>query len=89
MLRIDVRHRPPHTVRVSLTGDFCADEIAEIRTLIVEVSRSAERVALDLSGIRRVDREAVRFLVSDERRGAELVGCPAYVREWMRCEATR
>ena len=89
MLRIDVRHGSSRSVRVSLTGDLCADRITELRSIIDEVSRSAGRVALDLSGLRRVDLEAVRFLASDGKHAAVLVGCPAYVREWMRCEATR
>jgi ABC-type transporter Mla MlaB component len=88
MLRIDVRHSGSRAARVALTGDLCADRITELRSVIDEVSRSAGHVALDLSGLRRVDLEAVRFLVSDGKH-AVLVGCPAYVREWMRCEATR
>jgi ABC-type transporter Mla MlaB component len=89
MLRIDVHHGDSQTVRVALTGDLCADRITELRSVIGEVSRSAERVALDLSGLRRVDLEGVRFLVANGTRATILVGCPAYVREWMRCEATR
>jgi anti-anti-sigma regulatory factor len=89
MLRIDVRHDVPATVRVALIGDFCAAQIDEIHSLIHEVSQSAERVALDLSAVRRVDRAAVRFLAIAGGYGAELIGCPAYVREWIRCEAVR
>ena len=74
---------------VTLIGDFCAGEVRAIERLIDEASRSGERVAIDLSAVRRVDREAVRFLAFGGGRVADLVGCPAYVREWMRCESTR
>ena len=89
MLRIDVRRVPPSSVSVALIGDFCAGEVAEIGRLIDEACRSSERVAIDLSALRRIDRDAVRFLAFGGCRGADLVGCPAYVREWMRCEAMR
>jgi len=38
---------------------------------------------LDLSEVTLVDLEVVRFLVSCEDEGVEIVQCPAYVREWM------
>lgn len=41
---------------------------------------------LDLREVTLVDLAAVRFLIRCEREGAELAGCPPYVREWMRRE---
>jgi hypothetical protein len=38
---------------------------------------------LDLSEVTLVDLEAVRFLISCEDEGVELVQCPSYVREWI------
>jgi hypothetical protein len=87
VLRIDVERAGASRVSVALIGDFCAGELAEIGRLIDEARRSGERVAIDLSAVRRIDREAVRFLAFGGGRVADLVGCPAYVREWMRCES--
>jgi anti-anti-sigma regulatory factor len=87
MLRIDVRQGGTSSVSVALSGDFLAGEVPEIDRLLEEATRSGARVAIDLSAVRRVDREVVRFLAFGGGRGAHLVGCPAYVREWMRCEA--
>jgi hypothetical protein len=41
------------------------------------------RTILDLSEVTLVDVEVVRFLISSEDKGIELVQCPPYVREWM------
>ena len=41
------------------------------------------RKILDLGEITLVDIAAVRFLISCENEGVELVECPLYVREWM------
>ena len=38
---------------------------------------------LDLREITLVDIAVVRFLISCENEGVELVKCPSYVREWM------
>jgi hypothetical protein len=38
---------------------------------------------LDLGEVTLVDLGVVRFLISCEDDGIELVDCPAYVREWM------
>jgi hypothetical protein len=46
------------------------------------------RKILDLSEITLVDIAAVRFLISCEDEGIELVRCPPYVREWMVRERT-
>ena len=38
---------------------------------------------LDLGEVTLVDLGVVRFLISSEDEGIELVQCPPYVREWM------
>jgi hypothetical protein len=44
--------------------------------------RSARKI-LDLREVTLVDVGIVRFLISCENEGVELVQCPLYVREWM------
>jgi hypothetical protein len=41
---------------------------------------------LDLEEVTVVCVEVVRFLGSCERKGTELLHCPAYIREWISCE---
>lgn len=87
MLRIEVHRPEPSLVSVSLAGDFCSSAVAEIAQLIDEARRTGDRVAIDLSAVCRVDRDAVQFLALRAGRDADLVGCPGYVREWIRCES--
>jgi hypothetical protein len=46
--------------------------------LLEQERRSA--VAIDLTDVLLVDREAVKFLALRESNGAELRNCPAYIR---------
>ena len=41
------------------------------------------RIALDMTDVKLVDRNAVTFLAQCETRGIRLLHCPAYVREWI------
>ena len=41
------------------------------------------RKILDLSEVTLVDLGVIRFLISCEDEGVELVECPLYVREWI------
>jgi hypothetical protein len=40
-------------------------------------------VVLDLIEVSLVDVDVVQFLLRCEVQGIRLVGCPAYIREWM------
>ena len=47
------------------------------------MGEDCQRKIIDLSEVTLVDLEVVRFLISCEDEGIELVQCPPYVREWM------
>jgi hypothetical protein len=47
------------------------------------MSDDCARKILDLSEVTLVDLEVVRFLISCEDEGIELVQCPPYMREWI------
>ena len=40
-------------------------------------------VAVDLTEIELIDRDAVKLLAINEANGIELRHCPAYIREWV------
>jgi anti-anti-sigma regulatory factor len=46
-------------------------------------AENASKVVLDLTEVSLVDVEVVQFLLRCAGRGIGLVGCPAYIREWM------
>ena len=52
-------------------------------TLRDSIAREKGRVALDLTEVRFVAREAVGLLAVSEANGVEVRNCPAYIREWV------
>ena len=63
-----------------LSGRIQSDCIDGIRSAM---DNGCKRKILDLTDVTLVDIGAVRFLMSCENEGVELVQCPAYVREWI------
>jgi anti-anti-sigma regulatory factor len=54
-----------------------------VDTLREVIGQEKGRVALDLTEVRLVDREAVRLLAVSEANGVELRNCAGYIREWV------
>ena len=79
MLRIE-KECDGFVTRLRLSGRIESDLIASIRSAM---SDGGTHKILDLNEVTLVDLEAVRFLISGEDEGIELVACPPYVREWM------
>jgi hypothetical protein len=79
MLRIE-KDRDGSVTRLRLIGRIESDLIDSIRSAM---SDCCAHKILDLSEVTLVDREVVRFLMSSEDEGVELVQCPPYVREWI------
>ena len=63
-----------------LSGRIQSDCIDGIRSAMDD---GCKRKILDLIEVTLVDIAVVRFLISCENEGVELVQCPAYVREWI------
>jgi hypothetical protein len=79
MLRIE-KDTGGCVAKLRLSGRIRSDQIASIRS---EIDGNCTTKILDLSEVTLVDLGVVRFLISCEDDGIELVQCPAYVREWM------
>jgi hypothetical protein len=79
MLRIQ-NNSDGFVTNLVLSGRIQADCIACIRSAM---SDGCARKILDLNEVTLVDLEVVRFLMSSEDQGIELVQCPVYVREWI------
>lgn len=79
MLRIE-KESGGCVTRLLLSGRIQSDRIADIRSAMND---SSTHKILDLSEVTLIDVTAVRFLISCEKEGIELVECPPYVHEWM------
>ena len=65
-----------------LTGRIQAEDIPELLALLRSES-SGHGILMDLTDVKLVDRDAVRFLAQSEEEGSELRNCSAYIREWI------
>ena len=79
MLKIEKdSHGGVSTLRLS--GRIQWDCVASIRSAMND---GCTDKILDLTEVTLVDIAVVRFLISCENEGIELVRCPPYVREWI------
>lgn len=63
-----------------VSGRIHAEHVNMLRELL---GREKGPVAIDLTEVMLVDREAVRLFATSELNGIELRNCPAYIREWV------
>jgi len=68
-----------------VSGRIQGEQVETLREL---VEREEGGVAIDLTEVNLVDREAVRVLALSEANGVELRNCPAYIRSWVARERT-
>lgn len=73
-------------VRLLLSGTLDRASLPEMERLAAEHASGGGSVVVDLSKVRLVDREAVHFFSKGAGRCVRIVGCPAYLREWLRSE---
>ena len=72
-------------VVLRISGRITGEDLTVLRTALEE----GRVVALDLTEVELVDRDAVRLLARTEGDGIELRQCPAYIREWVTRERGR
>ena len=69
---------PITTIR--LTGRIRAEHLPELEAQIHE---AASKIVMDLEEVSLVDVDGVRFLGACEARGATLLNCSPYIRDWI------
>jgi len=62
-----------------ISGRIAAEDFDVLRSALTD----GGVVALDLTEVELVDRDAVRLLSLSEAQGLELRNCPTYIREWV------
>ncbi len=78
-LKIERYSEGPST-KIRLIGRMQAEHLEELEKQIRE---SRSKIALDLEEVTLVDVEVVRFLGTCEARGATLLNCSPYIRDWI------
>jgi len=80
-LRIDISDECERVI-FTLTGRMQAEHVSELHTL-VHSEHPDHGLVLDLTEVKLVDRDAVRFLAQIETQGARLRNCSPFIREWI------
>ena len=74
------KHSVGNSTTIRLIGRMRAEHLEELEKQIRE---SGPAVILDLEEVTLVDVEIVRFLGACEARGATLLNCSPYIRDWI------
>jgi ABC-type transporter Mla MlaB component len=78
MLRITRQPGADHETLL-LEGKLLKEWIEELQQALAQARQDGAATALDLSGLRFIDDEGVRFLRECRRRGASLLGASPFV----------
>ncbi len=81
------KHINEDNARFNLCGQIDATELPELQRLLAAAEQ--KYMVLDLTEVKLVDREALRFLVRCQENGIHIENCPAYIREWLAIEGSR
>ncbi|HYR87928.1 MAG TPA: STAS domain-containing protein [Terriglobia bacterium] len=80
-------------LKVSLCGQFTGEYVPELQKTLSPEKSDAEEIALDLSNVTFVDREAMVFLCGARSRNIAIENMPSYVIRWIeqegRCASSR
>ncbi|MFY9950998.1 MAG: hypothetical protein WA261_21080 [Candidatus Sulfotelmatobacter sp.] len=76
--RID-RLSTEHGLVLYISGQIATEDLEVIRTTL----DPRRVVAVELTEVELVSRDAVKLLAQAEAEGIELRSCPAYIREWI------
>lgn len=82
ILRI-VEESDDEKIVLRLIGRMESEHVSDLKDQLANETRT---IVLDLSEIKLVNQAAVLFLRLSEDKGTELRNCPAYIREWIRCD---
>jgi anti-anti-sigma regulatory factor len=66
----------------TLSGRIEERHVPELHELL-DAEATPTEVTLDLTEVKLVDREAIRFLAACKARGIRLKDCPSYIRRWI------
>jgi ABC-type transporter Mla MlaB component len=79
MIRIETSERRD-LVTLALSGRIQAEDLPELKRVMQSYSKP---LVLDLTGVKLIDRDAVRFLAKLETDNATITNCSRYIREWI------
>ena len=86
MLKITAIRENPKSLRVHLCGQFTGEYVSELQKALETENTEIGKIALDLSNVTFVDREAMVFLCAAKSRNVAIENIPSYVTRWIEQE---
>jgi ABC-type transporter Mla MlaB component len=86
VLKITTTKDNDESARVRLCGQLTAEYVPELQQALVRAGNESPRVALDLSNVTFVDRDAMVFLCGVRSRQIPIENIPSYVIRWIEQE---
>ena len=86
MLKITTIREDDKSLRVHLCGQLTGEYVSELEKTLTLENPDAGKVALDLSNVTFVDREAMVFLCRAKSRNVAIENIPSYVTRWIEQE---
>ena len=86
MLKITTTKDSEKSARVRLCGQLTGEYVRELEQSLAEAAKEASQVALDLSNVTFVDRDAMVFLCGVRSRRIPIENIPSYVMRWIEQE---
>ena len=86
MLRVDSRRLHAGACELLVSGTLDVDQLPVMCHAVLESQEHGLAVTLNLSGLVGVDRAACQTLVEWRVGGMRFVGCPPFLRRWIRDE---
>ena len=78
--------RETESLRVHLCGQFTGEYVPELQKALSTENVEPGKIALDLSNVTFVDREAMVFLCGAKSRNVAIENIPSYVIRWIEQE---
>lgn len=85
MLKITTTRENPTSLRIFLCGQLTGEYVSELQKVLSPEEIHGAKVALDMSNVTFVDREAMMFLCGAKSRVA-IENIPSYVLRWIEQE---
>lgn len=86
MFRITTVREDEKRCRLCLCGQFTAEYVVELEKALSAETANDQSIALDMSNVTLVDREAMKFLCNTHSKNIPVENIPPYVQRWIQQE---
>jgi len=86
VFRITTVREDEKRCRLCLCGQFTAEYVVELEKALSAETANDQSIALDMSNVTLVDREAMKFLCNTHSKNIPVENIPPYVQRWIQQE---